>query len=120
MCLCVYMVPCLEVAMSSAKFTSVLKSAKLRQNDRIWLGRWMDGWMDGYRKSCGVGPNARVPVQRDSVIAMLRGQKAKGGEAWQRLQIVKAIEYYRNTVLRTAEPDLGDLRDVLAQAAQRE
>ena len=116
MCLCVYMVPRLEIAMSSAKFTSVLKSAKLRENDRIWFGRWVDG----YRKSCGVGPNARVPVQRDSVIAMLRGQKAKGGEAWQRLQIVKAIEYYRNTVLRTAEPDLGDLRDVLAQAAQRE
>jgi len=102
--------------MSSAKFASVLKSAKLRQNDRIWFARWVDA----YRKSCGVGPNDRIPVQRDSVIAMLREQKAKGRKAWQRLQIVKAIEYYRNTVLRIDEPGLGDLRNVLAKAAQQE
>ena len=77
--------------MSSAKFASVLKSSKLRENDRIWFGRWVGV----YRKRGGFGPNDRIPVDRDSVIAMLREQKAKGRKAWQRLQIVKAIEYYR-------------------------
>jgi len=102
--------------MSSAKFASILKSAKLRENDRIWFARWVDA----YRKSCHVGPNDPFPVQRDSVIALLRQQKAKGRKAWQRLQIVKAVEYYRNHVLKTSEPDLGDIRNVLAQAAGQE
>ena len=66
-----------------------------------------------------MGSNDRVPVQRDSLIALLRQQKAKGRKAWQRLQIVKAVEYYRNNVLKTPEPDLGDIREVLARAAGR-
>ena len=55
-----------------------------------------------------------------SVIALLRRQKAKGRKAWQRLQIVIALEYYRDTVLRTAVPDLGDIRSLLGRAAQQE
>ena len=102
--------------MSSAKFASVLKSAKLRQNDRIWFARWVDA----YRKWCGVGPNGAIPVERDRVIALLRQQKAKGRKGWQRLQIVKALEYYRDTVLRTSVPDLGDIRSLLGRAAQQE
>jgi len=103
-------------AMSIAKFASLLKSAKLRKNNRIWFARWVDA----YRRSCRVGPNDPIPVQRESVIAFLRGQKAKGRKAWQRLQIVKATEYYRNAILRTAEPDLHDIRERLAQAAAQE
>jgi len=99
--------------MSSAKFASLLKSAKLRKNDRIWFARWVDA----YRESCGVGPNDRIPVERDAVIAMLRQQKSKGRKAWQRLQMVRAVEYYRNAILRTGEPDLHDIRELLARAA---
>ena len=102
--------------MSIAKFASLLESAKLRKNNRIWFARWVDA----YRRSCRVGPNDPIPVQRESVIAFLRGQKAKGRKAWQRLQIVKATEYYRNAILRTAEPDLHDIRERLAQAAAQE
>jgi len=102
--------------MSIAKFGPVLKSAKLRENDRIWFARWVEA----YRRSCGVGRNDPIPVQRDSLIALLRGQKGKGRKAWQRLQIVKAVEYYRNTILKTAEPDLRDIREVLARAAEQE
>ena len=46
--------------MSHARFVSVLKSARLRENDRLWFARWLDA----YGKSCGVGPNDPVPVDR--------------------------------------------------------
>ncbi len=64
--------------MSRARFVSVLKSARLRENDRVWFARWLDA----YGKSCGVGPNEPVPVDRDCLIAFLRQQKAKGRKAW--------------------------------------
>ena len=34
-------------------------------------------------------------------LALLRQEKARGRKAWQRLPIVRAIECYRNAVLRT-------------------
>ena len=102
--------------MASVKFSTVLKSAKLHANDRTWFARWLDA----YRKSCGVKPNEAIPVGRDSLIAFLRQQRSKGRKAWQRLQIVKPVELYRNSVPRTAELDLGEIRDTLTIVAQRE
>ncbi len=102
--------------MSSARFAAVLKSAKVRPTDRIWFARWVDA----YRRFRGVGPNNSILVDRDSLIAFLRCEKDKGRKPWQRLQIVKAVECYRNMVLRTAEPDLVDVRDVLTRAAEQQ
>ena len=100
--------------MSGAKLTLRLKSASLRENDRLWFGRWVGA----YRKSCGVGPHDMIPVERDSVIGFLQQQKTKGRKAWQRLQILRAIVYYRDNILETAEPDLSDVRLALTKAAE--
>ena len=70
--------------MSCARFASVLKSDTLRKNDRMWFLRWLDA----YRNSCGVGPNAPVPVNRELLIAFLRQQKAKAGR--------RSIGYWRS------------------------
>jgi len=83
--------------MSYKKLTSMLKSVQLRANDRIWYGRWVDE----YRRFCRVTPNDPIRINRDWVIGFLRKQKAKGRQAWQRLQIVKAIEFYQTAVLGT-------------------
>ena len=40
--------------------------------------------------------------------------------AWQRLQAVRAIEFYRNQVLETAEPDLLEIRQILGRLADGE
>jgi integron integrase len=61
-----------------------------------------------------------VPVDRELLISFLREHKAKGRRAWQRLQIVRAVEFYRDAVLRAAEPVLGEIRDALARAAEQE
>lgn len=97
--------------MSYKKLTSVLKSAKLRHNDQVWFGRWVEG----YRRFCRVGPNDSIPIRRDSVIGFLRQQKASGKQAWQRLQMVKAIQFYQTAVLRSRSPSLDDIRETLAQ-----
>jgi hypothetical protein len=106
----------LEGVMSYQTFLSVLKSARLHRDDRTWFARWLDA----YRKSCGVGANERVPVERERLIAFLKDEKARGRWAWQRLQIVQAIEFYRNSVLRTGSPDVQDIRDALARVAQQQ
>jgi len=77
------------VDMSYRKLSSILKLAKLRPNDRMWFGRWVDG----YRRFCGAGPNDLLDVGRASVIGFLRQQKAQGRQAWQRLQMIRAIQF---------------------------
>ena len=97
--------------MSYKKLTSMLKSVQLRANDRIWFGRWVDE----YRRFCRVGPHDAIPISQDWVIGFLRNEKAKGRQAWQRLQMVKAIELYQTAVLGTKSPPLADIRETLAQ-----
>jgi len=81
--------------MTVAKFASAVESARLCENDRIRFVQWVDT----YRTSCRFGSHERIPVDRESLITFLRGQKSAGRKTWQRLQIVKAVECYRNTVL---------------------
>lgn len=102
--------------MSFVRMKAVLKSARLHPDDRIWFARWVDA----YRKSCGIPANVPIPVDRDRLITFLRHQKSNGRKTWQRLQIVKAVEFYRDTVLKKAEPDLSDIRKTLFDATVRE
>jgi len=95
--------------MSYQELTSRLKSAKLPPNDRIWFGRWVDA----YRRFCRVGRNDSISISRESVIAFLRQQKAGGREAWQRLQMVKAIQFYQSAVLRSNSPPLASQKRAL-------
>ena len=93
--------------MSLAQFERVLKSAGLRSNDRIWFERWMDG----YRRFCRADRSERIPLDRDSLVAFLLEQKARGRKVWQRLQIVKVAECYGDRVRRTADPSLADTQN---------
>jgi hypothetical protein len=93
--------------MSYQKAVSVLKSAKLPPSDRVWFGRWIDG----YRQFLDAGRGDWLSVSRESVIGFLRQQKAKGRQAWQRLQMVKALEFYQTAVLRSSSPALDDIRE---------
>lgn len=67
------------------------------------------------RRFCGVGPNDSIPISRDRVIGFPRKEKAKGRQAWQHLQMVKAVELYQTAVLGTKSPRLYDIRETLAQ-----
>ena len=101
--------------MSYQRLKSKLKSAELRPNDRAWFGRWMDG----YRRFCRVGPSDSIPISRESVIGFLRQKKTSGRQAWQRLQMVKAIQFYQISILRSESPPLDDIRETLARFVRR-
>jgi len=75
--------------MSYKKLKSLLESSKLPAQDRIWFGRWIDR----YRGYCRVQPHDPIPISRELVIEFLQQQKARGRQAWQRLQMVKALQF---------------------------
>jgi hypothetical protein len=77
--------------MSYKKFKHLLDSSNLPSQDRVWFARWVDR----YRRYCRVQPNDPVAISRESVIAFLQQQKARGRQAWQRLQMVKALQFYQ-------------------------
>ena len=64
--------------------------------------------------------NGRLPVSVASVKAFSRSLLETGMPAWQRLQAVRAVEAYRDLVLGTAEPSLGEIRQVLQRRAAEE
>ncbi len=54
------------------------------------------------------------------MIGFLRQIKTRGRKPWQRVQAVRAIEFYRDRVLQSNEPNLSDIRETLEQAARLE
>lgn len=99
--------------MSVRKLLSVLKSAHLHKDDRTWFGRWVQRYA-GFLK---MGDEHDLPVSKGSVIAFCRNLLKGTVPAWQRLQAVRAIEFYRSEILQTADPDLLDIRHKLQRLA---
>ena len=85
--------------MSVQRFEVVLKLAKLDDNDRVWFGRWLRRYAVFLREP----ENVSLLVSQDSVKQFCRMLLSGMTLAWQRLQAVRAIEFYRNQVLETAE-----------------
>ena len=102
--------------MSAHRFEVVLKLAKIDDNDRVWFGRWLRRYAVFLRQP----ENVSLLVSQDSVKQFCRMLLAGKTPAWQRLQAVRAIEFYRNQVLETAEPDLLEIRQILGRTADGE
>ena len=102
--------------MSVQRFEIVVKLAKIEDNDRVWFGRWLSRYAVFLRQP----ENVSLLVSQDSVKQFCRVLLAGKTLAWQRLQAVRAIEFYRNQVLETAEPDLLEIRQILGRTADGE
>ncbi|MBS0204245.1 MAG: hypothetical protein JSS49_15185 [Planctomycetes bacterium] len=61
-----------------------------------------------------------VPVDYDRVVDFLKTLKSHGKVAWQRLQAVRAIEFYARSVREIALPELADIRRKLGEMAEQE
>jgi integron integrase len=64
--------------------------------------------------------NGRLPVSVELVKAFSRSLLDSKTPAWQRLQAVRAVEAYRDLVLGTGEPSLGEIRQALQRLAAQE
>ena len=102
--------------MSVDRFQVVLKLARIHEDDRIWFGRWLRRYAVFLRQPESVP----LQVSQAGVKQFCRTLLAREVPAWQRFQAVRAIEFYRNQVLETAEPDLLEIRQTLGQSAASE
>ena len=102
--------------MSVERFQIVLKLASLGNDDKAWFGRWLRR----YAVFLHQPENLPLLVSQQIVKQFCRTLLASEVPAWQRLQAVRAIEFYRNEVLATAEPDLLEIRQILGRAVDGE
>ena len=102
--------------MSVERFQVVLKLTSLHEDDRVWFGRWLRRYAVFLRQP----ENVALQVSQNSVKQFCRTLLVREVPAWQRLQAVRAIEFYRNQVLETAEPDLLEIRQILGRIAEGE
>ena len=102
--------------MSVERFLVVLKLARIHEDDGVWFGRWLRRYAVFLRQPESVP----LLVSQASVKQFCRTLLAREVPSWQRLQAVRAIEFYRNQVLETAEPDLLEIRQILGRLADGE
>ena len=104
------------LTMSVERFQVVLKLASLENDDKVWFERWLRR----YAVFVHQPENLPLLVSQQLVKQFCRTLLASEVPAWQRLQAVRAIEFYRNEVLATAEPDLLEIRQILSRTADGE
>ena len=102
--------------MSVERFQVVLKLANIEDKDKVWFGRWLRRYAVFLRQP----ETELLQISQSGVKQFCRTLLARAVPAWQRLQAVRAIEFYRNEVLATAEPDLLEIRQILSRTADGE
>ena len=103
--------------MSIQAFTQQVAEARLGKGDKLHFV----GWLRSYSEVANTqARNGSIPVSDALVLRFLRGLLASGTPAWQRLQAVRAIEFYRTTVLQSKEPSLENFRTTLSRIADQE
>ncbi len=76
--------------------------------------------LEGQETACDRGNMGTLSVTREEVLRFLQTLRDNGTPAWQRLQAVRAVELYRNLVLKTQQPVLHEIRQTLGRLAERE
>jgi integron integrase len=102
--------------MSVERFQVGLKLANIEDKDKVWFGRWLRRYAVFLRQP----ETELLQISQSGVKQFCRTLLARAVPAWQRLQAVRAIEFYRNEVLATAEPDLLEIRQILSRTADGE
>ncbi len=102
--------------MSVAQFEREVLGDRLDENDQAWFPRWLRRYAMSFRN----GLEDNLPVNLGSVLKFSRSLLASGAPAWQRWQAVRAIEFYRISVLGCSEPDLSQVIATLARLGCQE
>lgn len=101
--------------MTIQKFCWLLSDAKVGKNDKKWCPKWLRRYVATLASGDG-----ELTVTEEQVIVFSRGLRDNGLPAWQRLQAVRAVQAYRDLVLKTPEPSLRHMVETLSRAADRE
>ena len=88
--------------MSVRKFCWLLNDADIGKNDKTWFPRWLRRYASSVQEL-----NGSLTVSEEHVVRFSCSLRDSGTPVWQRLQAVRAVEAYRNLVLRrTADENL--------------
>ena len=101
--------------MSVKTFCRLLNEGKFGKNDKRFFPLWLRRYAQTVKQ---VGQP--LLITEGEVIRFSRSLRDNGIPAWQRLQAVRAVEAYRNLVLKTDQPSLRDIRQKLGRIAARE
>lgn len=89
---------------------------RLGESDQIWFPRWLRRYALNFRG----GLVGELPVNEHGVVRFSKGLLKNGAPAWQRWQAVRAVECYRDFVLRKSVPDLSAMVATLAKLGRLE
>jgi hypothetical protein len=87
-----------RLSMSVARFCARVAGAKLNEADKKGFPRWIRSYASSLKITEG-----DLRVTEADVIAFSRSLRDHKTPAWQRLQAVRAVEAYRDLVLRSDE-----------------
>ena len=101
-----------EPTMSVKRFQYLLHHAEYHQDDKTYFPKWVRRYAETVTSQ-----NGNLTVTLDAVVAFSRSLRDNRVPSWQRLQAVRAVEAYRDLVLRTDQPSLAEMRRVLQRHA---
>lgn len=101
--------------MSVKKYCRLLHDTRYRAVDKQWFPRWVRRYA-----STLSAKHDRLSITVEDVVRFSRLLRDNGTPAWQRLQAVRAVESYRNLVIRSTEPSLADIRKTLSRISAKE
>lgn len=102
--------------MSLEDFEKELAAASYRDNDK----RWFPKWFARYASATHQNKTTALKVTPELVIEFSKALLRNGTHAWQRLQAVRAVEAYRDLVLKTEQPELAEIKRTLERIASQE
>jgi len=102
--------------MSVILFKKRVAQAVKNENDKLWYPRLLVA----FARSIDVSDSQSIPIDPDQVIVYLRSMRDAGKPAWQRLQLVRALEAYQATVVRQPIGGLEAIKAKLTEIAGRE
>lgn len=86
------------------KVLPVVGEAKVGKHDKKWFPPWVRRYASTVEMVQG-----KLSVTEGEVIRFLQTLRDNDTPAWQRLQAVRAVELYRNLVLKTNQPSLHEI-----------
>jgi integron integrase len=101
---------------SLAKFEREILGDRVSKNDQVWFPKWLRRYAMCFPK----GLINDLPVNRNAAVRFSKSLLKNGAPAWQRHQAVRALECYRDFVLKKSQPDLADMVLFLAGLAKKE
>ncbi len=102
--------------MSLGRMRREVDLAGLSESQRKWWPRHLKAFAEASQQR----PAVEMTVKEEAVIQFLRSCRDAGFPAWQRLEIVRAIQFYQQRVLRTSEPSLDCIRMKLQELTDQE